>query len=395
MRTSGIRRRPDGGFAAAIVDRQPAVTGPPDAARRLRLVAGIGLGLLFLTGPLADLGHSSLGPGRLAAVAAALVVFVVAYVLLVRPVRGSSAAAPARVLALLALMLGLAVAARTIGAPSSFDLLFVFFAVGAGMRLRLRPAITVIVATSAGLVVEGAIRGDGSSSYGAKALTVLAIGSMMLAFGRQIRINAALAAAREEIGRLAVAEERLRIARDLHDLLGHSLSTIALKSELAARLVDVEPARAAAEISDVQDVSRQALAEVREAVQGWRQLALDDALAGARAALSAAGIDYALDAPPPRLPAEVEEVFAWAVREGTTNVVRHSRARRCAVRIHGGAGEAVVEVEDDGVSAPPDPDAGSGLSGLAERAAAVRGRLEAGAAPGGGFLLRLVVPLPS
>ena len=216
---------------------------------------------------------------------------------------------------------------------------------------------------------------------------------MMVAFARQIRVNGELRRARGEISRLAVSEERLRIARDLHDLLGHSLSTIALKSELAARLVESDPARAASELADVQDVSRQALAEVREAVQGYRQLALDEALAGARSTLVAAGIDCDLDAVPRDLPADVEEVFAWAVREATTNVVRHSGAERCAVRIRDGEEEAVMEVEDDGRAAPGAVQAGSGLAGLAERVEAIRGRLEAGAAPGGGFLVRLVVPL--
>jgi two-component system sensor histidine kinase DesK len=132
---------------------------------------------------------------------------------------------------------------------------------------------------------------------------------------------------------------------------------------------------------------------VREAVQGYRQLALDDALAGARTALSAAGINYELDGEPVALPADVEEVFAWAVREGTTNVVRHSHAAHCAVRIRDGVDEASLEVEDDGASPPAQPQAGSGLTGLAERALRLRGRLEAGARPGGGFRLRLVVPL--
>jgi two-component system sensor histidine kinase DesK len=224
-------------------------------------------------------------------------------------------------------------------------------------------------------------------------LVILAIGVMMTAFNRQIRVNRELQAARHELARFAVTDERLRIARDLHDLLGHSLSVINLKSELAAKLVEDDPKRAAAELEDVQAVGRQALAEVREAVQGYRQLALDDALAGARTALSAAGIAYELDGAPADLPAEVEEVFAWAVREGTTNVVRHSQAAHCAVRIRDGADEASLEVEDDGVSPPAEPQVGSGLTGLAERAARLRGRLEAGARPDGGFRLRLVVPL--
>jgi two-component system sensor histidine kinase DesK len=128
-------------------------------------------------------------------------------------------------------------------------------------------------------------------------------------------------------------------------------------------------------------------------LQGYRQLALSDALTGARAALSAAGIAYELDGLPRELPREVDELFAWAVREGTTNIVRHSAAEHCAVRILDEPGQLTMEVEDDGPSAPLTPEAGSGLTGLAERAARLRGRVEAGAVPGGGFRLRLVVPV--
>ena len=378
---------------SAIVEEPARVDGGPDAARRLRLIAGAGLGLLFLTGPVSDLCTSSLSSPRLAAISAGLAVFVALYVALMRPLADHRfALRGAGVLAALGGLLAIAVAIRALGAPSSLDLLYVFFVAGAGMRLTQRAALTAIVATTGGLAIAARSLGENGSSVGAKSLSVLAIGFMMVAFARQIRINGQLRSAREEIARLAVADERLRIARDLHDLLGHSLSVINLKSELAAKLVEHDPTRAAAELADVQAVGRQALAEVRDAVQGYRQLALDEALAGARTALTAAGIEYELDGAAPELPPEVEEVFAWAVREGTTNVLRHSGAERCAVRIRNGGGEAVVEVEDDGRSAPSQPRAGSGLAGLAERVDRLRGRLEAGAAPGGGFLLRLVVP---
>lgn len=358
----------------------------------LRLTAGVGLGLLFLVGPLTDLFRSSLGPGRMAAIAVGFAVFVALYTLLMRS--GMRARlGPRETLAVLVALLLLPVAMLAAGAPSSFVLLFVFFVAAAGMRLRPMVALVVIALTGLGVGIGTAAAGESSSSTTTKVLVVLAIGAMMTAFNRQIRVNRELQSARHELARLAVTDERLRIARDLHDLLGHSLSVINLKSELAAKLVEQDPKRAVAELADVQAVGRQALAEVREAVQGYRQLALDDALAGARTALSAAGIAYELDGAPPHLPADVEEVFAWAVREGTTNVVRHSNAARCAVRIRNGAGEALLEVEDDGASPPEEPEVGSGLTGIAERAARLRGRLEAGAQPGGGFRLRLVVPL--
>jgi two-component system sensor histidine kinase DesK len=361
-------------------------------AQVLRLTAGVGLGLLFLIGPLADLYGSSLGTARIAAMTVGFVLFVVIYALSMRA--GMRArVGPRETLALLAALVVLPVAMLAAGAPNSFDLLFVFFAAAAGMRLRPQLALIVITLTALGVGIGTVAAGESTSSTSSKALVVLAIGVMMTAFNRQIGVNRELQAARHELARLAVTDERLRIARDLHDLLGHSLSVINLKSELAAKLVEDDPKRAAVELEDVQAVGRQALAEVREAVQGYRQLALDDALAGARTALSAAGIAYEQDSARVELPADVEEVFAWAVREGTTNVLRHSHAAHCAVRIREGTDEALLEVEDDGASPPAAPQAGNGLTGLAERVAGLRGRLEAGAQPGGGFRLRLVVPL--
>jgi two-component system sensor histidine kinase DesK len=167
---------------------------------------------------------------------------------------------------------------------------------------------------------------------------------------------------------------------------------IALKSELAAKLVERDAARAAAELHDVQAVTRQALAEVREAVHSYRRLALGEALAGARAQLEAAGIESLLDESELSLPDEAEAVLAWAVREGVTNVVRHSHARHCAIRVHSDGEFAAVEIEDDG-SAVGESDGGSRLAGLAERAERMRGKLEAGALPDGGFRLLVSVPV--
>lgn len=376
-------------LTSVVEPLRPHERGP---AQLLRLTAGVGLALLFLIGPLADLLQSSLGTARIALMCLGFAVFVVIYAFMMRA--GTRArVGPRETLVLLAALLLLPSAMLAAGAPSSIDLLFVFFVAAAGMRLRPAIALVVIALTALGVGIGTVAAGETSSSTTSKVLVVLAIGAMMTAFNRQIRVNRDLQAARDELARLAVTEERFRIARDLHDLLGHSLSVINLKSELAAKLIEDDPPRAAAELADVQAVGRQALAEVRDAVQGYRQLALDDALAGARTALSAAGIEYEVDGAPVELPADVEEVFAWAVREGTTNVVRHSNAAHCAVRIRDGAGEALLEVEDDGASPPDEPQVGSGLTGLAERAARLRGRLEAGARPGGGFRLRLVVPL--
>ena len=206
-----------------------------------------------------------------------------------------------------------------------------------------------------------------------------------------LQANAELREAREELARNAVAEERLRFARDLHDLLGHSLSLIALKSELAGRLAELDPVRARTEMADVEAAARQALAEVRDAVSGYRQVTLAQALAEARSALSAAGIALRATSPGEPLPGTVDAVLGWVVREATTNVLRHSGARSVTVELATGEAEATLTVTDDGHGTAGQ--AGAGLSGLAERVGALGGRLTTGQAGASGFRLTAVVPL--
>lgn len=210
----------------------------------------------------------------------------------------------------------------------------------------------------------------------------------------------ALHAARKEIARLAVMTERLRIARDLHDLLGHNLSLIALKSELARRLVTIAPERAIVEIGDVEHVARTMLQEVREAVGNYRQPTLSSELQGAREILSAAGIACLTEGDESAtsgLATPVEAALAWAVREGVTNVIRHSRARECVIRVTRQRQTAGVEIIDDGAGNGAGDgagnDRGNGLRGLAERVDALGGQFEAGPRSGGGFRLAVSVPL--
>ena len=223
--------------------------------------------------------------------------------------------------------------------------------------------------------------------------------------------------ARAELARTAVAEERLRISRDLHDLLGHSLSLIALKSELAGRMIESDPPRAAREIAELEAVARRSLAEVRQAVTGYRQPSLAAELAAARRMLASAGIDCRVGAPGSYdLPPEVDALLAWTVREAGTNIVRHSGARYARITVTVTGTTAGAELTDDGAgpaarSTPtadggpgtaqaPDgagdlgtPGApGSGLAGLAERAGRLGGTLLAGAGEHGGFRVRVTVP---
>jgi two-component system sensor histidine kinase DesK len=213
-------------------------------------------------------------------------------------------------------------------------------------------------------------------------------------------VDRQLALARAEIARLAVADERLRIARDLHDLLGQGLSLIALKAQLARRLLPTDPARAAVEVADIEGVSRRALEDVRAAVCGYRRLRLEGELGGARVALEAAGVFTEVDHQAGDLPGDIDETFAWSVREGATNVVRHAHARKTVIRTRRQGPTAVLEIVDDCAQSASETDSlsptaaiGSGLAGVAERAAAIGGRVEAGPQPDGGFRLAVIVPL--
>ncbi|GGO70809.1 hypothetical protein GCM10012289_35070 [Nonomuraea cavernae] len=186
---------------------------------------------------------------------------------------------------------------------------------------------------------------------------------------------------------LAVAEERLRFARDLHDLLGHSLSVITLKSELAAKLATKDPGRAAREMADVRRLAGESLTEVQLAVDGYHGLDLHEELDGVRAALEAAGTRCTVEARTDGLSPGARALLAWVVREGATNVLKHSAATRCAIVIDGG----VLEMRNDGVHGSL-AGGGTGLRGLCERMTAVGGSLSAGPTSTGEFLLRAVVP---
>ncbi|EWT01971.1 histidine kinase [Intrasporangium oryzae NRRL B-24470] len=189
---------------------------------------------------------------------------------------------------------------------------------------------------------------------------------------QSISRNIEMLSVREENARLALEDERNRFARDLHDILGHSLTVITVKAELAQKLFDVDPTRARAEVTDLERLSRDALADVRRAVEGYRELTLPGELARARIALEAAEIEADLPNSTDEVPSSLRELFAWTIREGVTNVVRHSGARRCTVTLTASS----AEIADDGRGAlgagvEGMPVGGHGLLGLRERAAAV------------------------
>jgi two-component system, NarL family, sensor histidine kinase DesK len=365
---------------------------PPSRLRRAALVVWLG----FIVAPIADaLTNPGRGVGHWVALVGATA-FALSYIWLVFSWIDVERRHLGYGLSLfqLAVTVALAVADRP-----SWGFLFSYCAACVALVAPSPYNFTAVLAYSAtavGATVAGGSDPGTAFGFGASAVGV----GLLLTLLRDLRArNLELTEARAELARTAVAAERERFARDLHDLLGHSLSVIAIKAELAGRLLPDRVAEAAAEIRDVEQVARQALGEVREAVSGYRQPTLEGEMEGARMALTAAGIIAEFERSPVSLSAEVEAVLAWAVREGATNVIRHSGASRCQVRVVAGLAGAEVEVIDDGDgSYGADADAanggpGHGLAGLAERAERLRGRIEAGTLPGGGFRLSVSLPV--
>ena len=326
-----------------------------------------GVWLFFLVPPVQDAWRAGDWRGWLGLTC--LVAFAVTYLASFastrqRRMRGDQLRTPVEAAVLLAAMFALAVVA-TVCIGQSGTATLVYVAVTSVMWLPGQAAlalVTVLAVASdlAGRLVPGWDH-DSSLTFAicTAAFAMWGVNQLMLR-------NLDLMAARDENARLAVSAERSRFARDLHDILGHSLTVITVKAELANRLLDVDRDRARAELVDLERLSRDALSDVRRAVEGYRDLSLPGELARARVALQAADIDADLPNSTDEVPSELRELFAWTVREGVTNVIRHSGATRCQVRI----AAAGVEVSDDGAGPCQERVGGHGLDGLRERAAA-------------------------
>ncbi|MCF7221463.1 sensor histidine kinase [Marilutibacter chinensis] len=207
------------------------------------------------------------------------------------------------------------------------------------------------------------------------------------------RSNTALRMSHDEVRRLAALAERERIGRDLHDLLGHTLSLVALKSDLAGRLLEHDPRAARHEIGEVSRVARDALSQVRRAVTGIRAAGIAAELASARLLLESDGIAFEYDADLPPLPPEHETALALALREAVTNLQRHARARQAWVELHEVDGDIVLRVEDDGRGGDIVP--GNGLGGMRERVEGLGGRLRIESRRGHGTRVEASLPLPT
>jgi two-component system sensor histidine kinase DesK len=259
----------------------------------------------------------------------------------------------------------------------------------AALVFLLPPAWVVILDGSALVlaVVIMLLTGRFGNDYG-DLITVASVTLAMFFMSSLIRAVRGLEQANKEIGTLAVANERQRVARDLHDLLGHSLTTITVKAGLARRVLESagDIPRAVEEIREVESLTRSALSDVRATVSEYREVSLSAELVGARAALRAAEIDADLPHAVDNVRPEFQPTFGYVLREAVTNVLRHSEAKQVKVKL----GDTWLEIEDDGTATEVVP--GNGLRGLTERLAAIGGTLRASARPGGGLLVRAEIP---
>ncbi len=283
-----------------------------------------------------------------------------------------------------------AVMIALLGQPGTTSL--VYCAVASVMMLPIRWAGVAVLSVAGLTVVLNALNPSWASPL-SLLFSIFAASLAVFGIRQMLARNADLVRAHDKNAELAVENERTRFARDLHDILGHSLTVITVKAELANRLLDVDVERARAELVDLERLSRDALADVRRAVEGYRELTLPGELARARTALAAAEIEAELPNSTDEVPSHLRELFAWTVREGVTNVIRHSDATRCTVRL----GPDAAEVVDDGTVASASDSTsatgsgGSGLVGLRERAAAVGGTVTTRVEAPHGHVLRVAV----
>ncbi|WP_369780259.1 sensor histidine kinase [Streptomyces sp. R33] len=365
--------------------------------RREKIVKSlwISVWLFYLSAPVTDLVSGGHSPGARLLGGLGLAAFVAWYLVLV--FRTARQTEVRRVLLSVAVLSAQATI-LSLALGREWLVLFVYVAIASGAALPGEISRFTVPGATALLALTAFAVPGGDAYLAGLLIPALMGGFAMVGIRAMIRTTMELREARATVAQLAANEERLRMARDLHDLLGHSLSLITLKSELAGRMLPAHPERAAQQVADIEQVSRQALVDVREAVSGYRRPTLPGELAGARTALAAAGVRADLPAEPGEdLPEEVESALAWSLREAVTNVVRHSGAQRCTVRLETLqtlAGPVVeLSVADDGAGGPSV--AGNGLTGLTERLEAVGGTLSAGQTGKKGFRLLARIPLGS
>ncbi|MFF2328393.1 MULTISPECIES: sensor histidine kinase [unclassified Streptomyces] len=289
--------------------------------------------------------------------------------------------------------------ALAIGYGGSWLLFFPLLSLACGAILRRRYLVVGLLSLAVVATLVAVWRGNGGSDPWTIGYGTFISGAVTAAILTLAETVKELRATRQELARTAVEKERLRFSRDLHDLLGHTLSVIVVKSEAARRLAPHDMDAALRQVTDIESVGRQALTEIREAVTGYREGSLATELDRARSALAAAGIEPVLRRSGPPLAPQTEALLGWVVREAVTNVVRHSNAATCTFVVDGTPDRVRLTITDNGrgpsaSAAPPTPGiGGTGLKGLTERLAAAGGSLKAGAGADGGFVVTAELPV--
>jgi two-component system sensor histidine kinase DesK len=357
-----------------------------------RRLAWISVWLVFLGYPIADILVRDHSTGWLLAAWLSLAVFVGLYLRTMWLALGGDLRQPPPIANgwLAALIVCTFVVVMVFGA--AWGGMIIYLGVATGASLPPRAALITLTGIAIATVAVGLVAGVSAGDLAFEVFLTSALGVTMLGARRMLQLIVELRDARDEVARLTAAEQRSRFARDLHDVLGHNLSVIALKTQVARRTLDSDRAAATNALNDAEAVARQSLQDVRLLVSGYRQRSLDDELAAADELLTAAGIRPVIQRPD-HLPAGLaDQLLAWALREGTTNVIRHSHASRCRITITVADHQARLEVFDDG-AASSTSGGGTGLQGLVERLRDAGGTVDAGPAPDGGFRLAARVPL--
>ena len=362
----------------SVVETRDRVSG------RNRWIVGALVAQLFMVSAFVAVITADAEPALIVTTGILLLIFSGTYVFLVGRLLQASVAARAAVVGLLLL---LTLPAFLVLGTSTTSL-WVFVAVAGGMLFPFGAAMAIGVVLAVAMLVIDAIAGDPLSWE--LALTLVALTAFMAGFAANVRLNIELRETREELAVAAVAAERERIGRDLHDILGHSLTAIAVKAGLARRLLASDPAAAGTEIGDVERLARDALKDVRATASGYREVSLTAELGVAAGVLRAAGIRADLPATADDVDPDAREALGYVLREAVTNVVRHSGARTCRVVLHSRSIEIVDD--GDGVDRNPTAGTGSGLHNLADRIGAQGGSCEAGPGPDGGFVIRAGLP---
>ena len=376
------------GGRTRTLDEDPYLS---DRTRQARLIVISAVICVFVLLPAIGGVVSRPGPASVFMLAGSVAFIGLACMLFLRPGFSSGRADPTPWLRLAAIS-ALGIALFVVGGESWIVILALVAATCGSFIVTARPALLGALACSASGVAVAAVHRYGFGNMAAVILLPPMAAFFSYTAGKRNEMVATLRQTRAELARVAVAEERLRIARDLHDLLGHSLSLITLKAELSRRMIATDVVSATREMTELEAVARQSLSDVRAAVAGYRQPKLISELGSARQLLTAAGLECQITRPDDLcLPADMDTVLAWTVREGVTNVVRHACATSAAIRITTGRDAVVVEITDNGRGHGPGP-AGSGLAGLAERVRHLGGSLIAGPAPSAGFRLQVTLP---